>query len=74
MGANIAVFTVTRSGDTSGVSTVNFASADGTATVNLDYIATSGMLTFNAGETSKTIEVPSLATRSTKKMKSSSST
>src|SRR6185436_8303223 len=34
--------------------------ADGSATANLDYVATSGILTFNPGEASKTIEVPIL--------------
>src|SRR5207253_162530 len=51
-------FTVTRSGDTSGTSSVNFATADGTATVaNSDYVANSGTLSFAAGETTKTITI-----------------
>ncbi|HTD19280.1 MAG TPA: Calx-beta domain-containing protein, partial [Ktedonobacteraceae bacterium] len=51
-------FTVTRSGDTSITSSVNFATADGTATVaNSDYVANSGTLSFAAGETTKTITI-----------------
>ena len=51
-------FTVTRTGDTSGVSTVHYATADGTATVaDGDYAATSGDLSFAAGQTTATITV-----------------
>src|SRR5437667_6655635 len=51
-------FTVTRSGDISSTSSVNFATADGTATVaNSDYVANSGTLSFAAGETTKTITI-----------------
>ncbi|MCH8148248.1 MAG: IPTL-CTERM sorting domain-containing protein, partial [Planctomycetes bacterium] len=35
----------------------DFATADGTATAGLDYIAKSGMLTFGSGELTKTISV-----------------
>ncbi len=37
--------------------TVAYATADDTALAGSDYVATSGTLTFAAGETSKTIQV-----------------
>ena len=40
--------------------TVDYATADGTATAGKDYTAVSGTLTFNSSETSKTIHVPIL--------------
>ena len=51
-------FTVTRSGDTSATSSIDFATSDGTATAGIDYVATSGSLTFSPGEASKTVTVP----------------
>jgi Calx-beta domain len=52
-----AVFTVTLSA-ASGLSvTVNFTTADGTATSG-DYVTTSSSLTFAPGETSKTVRIP----------------
>ena len=49
--------TVTRTGDTSGAATIDYASADGTASERSDYLAALGTLHFVAGETSKTIAV-----------------
>ncbi len=49
-------FTVTRS-DSSGAASVDFATANGTATAGSDYVATSGTLTFADGEDSKTVTV-----------------
>ena len=40
---------------------VNYATANGTATAGVDYTATSGTLTFAAGETVKAISIPILA-------------
>jgi CSLREA domain-containing protein len=53
-----AVVVVTRTGSTSGTVTVNFATADGSATAGTDYTAQSGTLTFNDGEVSKTLSIP----------------
>jgi CSLREA domain-containing protein len=52
-----AVFTVTLSQADTQTVTVNFATANGTAVQPADYTATSGTLTFNPGETSKTVTV-----------------
>jgi len=49
--------TVTRSGDTTGIATVNYATVDGSATQKSDYEMAQGKLTFNAGESSKTFRV-----------------
>jgi hypothetical protein len=60
---------VSRSGDTSGASTVQYATSDtaganlcnvinGAASSRCDYIRTLGTLTFAAGETAKTILIP----------------
>jgi hypothetical protein len=50
-------FIVTRTGNTSVSSTIDFATADGTATAGSDYASASGTLDFAAGETSKTVAV-----------------
>ena len=52
-----AVFTVTLTNPNGQASAVNYATADGTATAGSDYVATSGVLNFGAGETTKTITV-----------------
>ena len=56
-----ATFTVTRAGDTTGETTVDFASSDGTATAGADYTETNGTLTFAAGVTTQTFNVAVLA-------------
>jgi predicted outer membrane repeat protein len=57
-GANSAVFTVTLSPASSQNVTVNYATADGTASAPGDYAATSGALTFTPGQTVRTVAVP----------------
>lgn len=49
-------FTVTRSGNTAVMTSVNYATAPGTAATN-DYTGVTGTLTFAPGETTKTISV-----------------
>jgi uncharacterized delta-60 repeat protein len=52
-----ATITVLRIENTNTVSSVNFATANGTAVAGLDYIATNGTCVFTNGETSKTFSV-----------------
>jgi hypothetical protein len=54
-------FTVTLSNTYTVPVSVNFQTADGTATAGTDYTATSGTLNFAAGETFQTINVPVLS-------------
>lgn len=49
--------TIIRTGGIASNTTVNYATSDGTAVDGVDYTGTSGILTFNAGETSKTIPI-----------------
>ena len=56
-GTGFRVVTVTRTGDLTGTSTVDFATADGTASRQKDYIQTLGTLVFGPGATSKTFTV-----------------
>ncbi|WP_305089250.1 Calx-beta domain-containing protein, partial [Massilia sp. YIM B04103] len=56
-GAGIATVTVTMSKVSSDTVTVKYSSADGSASAGSDYTSTSGTLTFNPGETSKTFQV-----------------
>ena len=53
-------FAVTLSRAPFGTVTVDYATSDGTATAAEDYTATSGTLTFTAGETEKIVAVPVL--------------
>ena len=48
-------FAVSLSRAVSGAVTVEYATADGTATAGEDYSSTSGTMTFAAGETAKTV-------------------
>jgi uncharacterized repeat protein (TIGR01451 family) len=56
-GAGSTTVTVTRSGDASSAASVRYATSDGTAKEGKDYTAAFGVLTFAAGETSKTFPV-----------------
>ena len=51
-------FVVTLSRSSSGTVTVNYTTIDVTALEGLDYTATAGTLTFEPGQTSKTVSVP----------------
>lgn len=55
--ATTAVFTMSLSKAATTPVTVQYATADGTAKAGVDYIATSGTLTFPAGSTTQTINV-----------------
>jgi len=55
--AGTATITVTRSGDLTGVSTVQYATSDNTALDGSDYNTASGTLTFIAGDSSETFDV-----------------
>lgn len=50
-------FTIQRTGSLSGSLTVNWATADDTATAGSDYVAASGAVTFADGEGTKTVQV-----------------
>lgn len=56
----LATITVERTGGSAGNLSVNYATADGTATAGQDYTSTSGTLNFGNGETSKTFQIPIL--------------
>lgn len=53
-----ATVTVTRSGDTSTAASVTYTTGSGSATSDADFAATSGTLSFAAGEGAKTFSVP----------------
>jgi hypothetical protein len=53
-------FTVTRSGSTSGSYSVNYATANNSATAGSDYNAASGTLTFAAGQTTQSFTVSTI--------------
>lgn len=56
--ASSATITVILSAASGQSVTVNYATSNGTATAGSDYTATSGTLTFNPGQTSRTFTVP----------------
>ena len=53
----VLVFTATLSHASSRTVTVDYATSDGTAVAGSDYTAAGGALTFNAGDTSQTVQV-----------------
>ncbi len=57
-GSGNAIVTVTRKGASDQVVTVNYNTVDASAKAGSDYTAKSGILTFAAGETSKTVSIP----------------
>jgi Calx-beta domain len=56
-GTTTMTFTVTLSAAAASAVTVNYATADGTAAAGTDYAASSGTLTFSAGQLTKTLGV-----------------
>ena len=62
-GSQIATLTVSLTQPTITGLTISFTTVNGTATAGQDFVATSGVLTFGPGETSKTISVTILADR-----------
>jgi len=58
-GEGSVTFTVTRTRDSAGAISVNYATASGTATSGADFTATSGTLSWAAGDsTSRTLTIP----------------
>jgi hypothetical protein len=58
--AGTATITVLRTGGLAGGVTVDYSTADGTATAGSDYTATTGTLTFGGGIAALTFAVPVL--------------
>lgn len=56
----MATITLTRTNPSGTAFTVDFATADGTATVGVDYLPITSTLTFAAGEITKTVQIPLL--------------
>jgi hypothetical protein len=59
-GTNL-IFTVTRSGGSGATHTVRFNAVAGTARMGMDYVRTSGTLTFGPTQTTATISVRTLS-------------
>jgi large repetitive protein len=54
------VFTVTKAGSAATTCSVNYATADGTATASFNYIAASGTFSFSSSQTSQTVNVSTI--------------
>ena len=52
---------VQRTGNAAGLQSVSYATSDGTGQAGVNYLAVSGTLTFQPGETEKVVEVPVLS-------------
>jgi hypothetical protein len=57
---SVLIVTVFRANGAAGAVSVDFATADGTAVAGVDYMSSSGTLSFASGEVSKNIRVPLL--------------
>lgn len=57
-GAGFANLTVTRSGGLGVKATVDFSTSDGSAKAGVNYVKTTGSVTFNVGDTTEIIKVP----------------
>jgi hypothetical protein len=60
-GTTLGMFVVARSGDLAPAVQVDYATQDGTAHAGVDYLATSGTLSFASNQTTATIAVPIIA-------------
>jgi hypothetical protein len=58
--AGSATITITRGGDAASAASVDYATADGSATAGSDYTAVSGTVQFGPGERARTFSVPLL--------------
>jgi Tol biopolymer transport system component len=56
-GAGSIAITITRTGDSSGIADVDFATGNGTASERSDFVTTRSTIRFAAGETSRTVNV-----------------
>jgi hypothetical protein len=66
--------TLSRTGGAASGATVDFATADGTAVAGTDYVATTGTVTFGAGQTSQVVLIPLLTEPGAEPVKSFSVT
>src|SRR5262249_39370706 len=58
--AGVAVVTILRNGDTQAPLSISYYTTDGSAFAGVDYEAVSGTLTFAAGESQKSFDIPIL--------------